>query len=108
MVTTTKEKFRIYAPIVISNLQSQISILDTLYRNNENYLNEHLEIDTQKLIDDYNSNHKLHTNEELEEAEFFAQYVNDFFSKSFVTRDFLSQYIIVACFSLSDYPFRAH
>jgi len=79
----------------------KITILLQLYQNNDKFINYHLVNDTDQRIENI-SNSDLSDENQFD----FIQSICDYYRLSSETQDILSNYLLVACYSLFEKAFK--
>lgn len=92
-----KTRFNIYSPVIANQVGLKISTLNILYNNNEAFVLEYLEKETQKEVDKINERGVKNIPEE--ELLNLTRSISDYYGLSHETKNVLSHYMIVAAFS---------
>ncbi len=101
---TEKQLFAIYSLTTIFSASKQIASFDYLYNNYELFLNEHLEDEIQKKVDKIN---EIEVDKFTEEQlELQTKYINQYHGQSFQAKELLTNYMIVATWSIYEKAFK--
>lgn len=92
-----KSRFNIYSLVTADQVGIKISALDVLYQNNENFIGNYLEQETQKEVDKINKRDVSTIPED--ELHALIQSISDHYGLSHETKEVLSHFMIVATFS---------
>lgn len=92
-----KNKFKAYSLVTTDQIGIKISTLGVLYENNENFIGDYLEQETQKEVDKINKRNVLKIPDD--ELKALTNSISDYYGLSLETKEVLSQYMIVATFS---------
>ena len=97
MTWENKTRFNVYSLVTADQVGIKISSLDVLYQNNENFIENYLQQETQKEVDKLNKRDVSTIPEDQLHA--LTQSISDYFGLSHETKEVLSHYMIVAAFS---------
>jgi hypothetical protein len=92
-----KTAFKIYSLVTADQVAIKISTLDVLYQNNDTFVLNHLQSETQKEVDKLNQRGVENIPEE--ELLELTRSISDYYGLSHETKEVLSHYMIVATFS---------
>jgi hypothetical protein len=92
-----KTTFKIYSLVTADQVAIKISTLDVLYQNNDTFVLNHLQTETQKEVDKLNQRGVENIPEE--ELLELTRSISDYYGLSHETKEVLSHYMIVATFS---------
>ena len=95
-----KTKFRVFSLTAADKASIQIHSLQVLYQNNNKFIEDYLKKETEGKVEEINRIINDFTNVPDDEIKELLQPINDYYGLSHETKDLLSNYMIVASFSL--------
>jgi len=97
MAISKQKFFKIYSLVAADQMAMKISTLEVLYNNNEKFVSEYLQAETQKEVDKINERGVENIPED--DLHELTTSINNYYGLTHETQEVLSHYMVVATFS---------